>query len=233
MNINWTNSLLFFCNSLLFFSAHAQKYEDDYYQNCKIAIDLYTDNKNYFEELGEETGLSSQFLFSIVAPEITQYNYLSDKIETYSLKVFYVQGGKEYSNFSIGVFQMKPSFVEQLEDFITNNKTLKSKYSGYLIKKDTEREIRVERVKRLESLDWQIKYLSLFCEIIKEIFFKDTGLEEKEILKFYATAYNTGFHKSKKEIERISKLLLFPHFSVKKYSYGEISLWFYDNITTN
>lgn len=44
-----------------------------------------------------------------------RYNALKDDIESESLKVLYVQFGKTYADFSIGVFQMKPSFAEGVE----------------------------------------------------------------------------------------------------------------------
>ena len=59
--------------------------------------------------------LNPYFVLAIVFPELIRYSKLQDVIESNDLKVLYVQFGDTYSNFSIGRFQMKPSFCEQLE----------------------------------------------------------------------------------------------------------------------
>ena len=174
--------------------------------------------------------MSAEFLFAIVAPEITQFSYLSDKIETYSLKVFYVQNGKDYSNFSIGVFQMKPSFIEDLENYISANITLKNKYKKFLFENPNERQARVERVERLGSTEWQIEYLALFCAVVSHKFINMNFTDEEEKLRFYANAYNSGFHKTEQQIIEISKKALFPHFSRQKFKYSDIVIWFYREI---
>jgi hypothetical protein len=55
------------------------------------------------------------FMQSLVFPEVMRYNSLKDDIETESLRTLYVQFGQEYANFSIGIFQMKPTFAVQVE----------------------------------------------------------------------------------------------------------------------
>lgn len=56
----------------------------------------------------------AQRLQAIVFPEIMRYNGLKDGIETESLRTLYVQFGEDYADFSIGLFQMKPCFAQQL-----------------------------------------------------------------------------------------------------------------------
>jgi len=78
-----------------------------------------------------------------------------------------VQGGADYANFSIGYFQMKPSFVEQLEEFIQADSLLRRKYRDCLFIKPQERAARVTRVDRLITIEWQIKYLEILKSLLK------------------------------------------------------------------
>jgi len=87
---------------LLTVLSFAQEYHKQYPVECEYAVKFYGEYKIGFDNVAEKTNLDSKFVFSIVAPEITQFNYLSNIAETYSLKVLYVQGGKNYSDFSIG-----------------------------------------------------------------------------------------------------------------------------------
>ena len=123
MNINYGKSILFSAFFLFTFVGYSQNqtFEQLYSKECKKAFDFYKQHKSKFETAAEKIGLPPQMIFAIVAPEITQYSYLKNKIETYSLKVLYVQYGLAYSDFSVGFFQIKPSFVELLEKFATED----------------------------------------------------------------------------------------------------------------
>lgn len=223
---------LLFLFSLLSLSAQTQQREQEqYYQQypdeCSFATKFYKKHKNDFERTGYTLGLSGKFLFSIIAPELSQFGHLSNKVETASLKVFYVQGGKKYSDFSIGFFQMKPSFIERMEDSLKQTKTMIPTFASCLLPNSGSREARVERLNRLNDFYWQLKYLTLFCALIQSRFSDIHFSNEEEKLRFYAAAYNTGFHKSRNEIEIMENKALFPHFSNSKYRYSEIALWFY------
>jgi hypothetical protein len=206
-------------------------YAVQYGAECEKALAFYTEYENEFKAAAGAVGCSSAFLFAIIAPEYTQFNYLSNKIETISLKMFYVQGKKSYANFSIGFFQMKPSFVEQMEDTLLQHyKSLKERYSSCLITAPNIRTAKIERMKRLEQLIWQFRYLSLFYDLVTARFEKKQFVSDEEKLLFYASAYNTGFHKSETDIEQIGQKALFPHFASPKYRYNDIALWFYKQV---
>jgi hypothetical protein len=210
-----------------------QSYCERYGQECAFAASFYETHRTDFKQAAECTGLSSSFLFGIVAPELTQYGYLKDKLETYSLKVLYVQNGKSYADFSIGCFQMKPSFVERLEECASTDSLLNRKYASCLFSVPEARASRVERIDRLGTVEWQITYLVLFCEVISRKFGKLIFSNEAEKLRFYASAYNCGFHKSEQQIKETAQKSLFPHFSSVKYHYDDIALWFYKTIETH
>src|SRR5690349_1204457 len=52
---------------------------------------------------------------AIIFPELIRYNAVFDALEIESLKFLYVSEGTDYANFSVGFFQMKPSFAEMVE----------------------------------------------------------------------------------------------------------------------
>jgi hypothetical protein len=229
MSTNYKYNLLFLF-ILLSDMAKAQPCLEQYGQDCAFATLFYETHRQEFEKTAKRTGLTASFLFAIVAPELTQYSYLRDKVETYSLKVFYVQNGKSYSDFSIGFFQMKPSFIERMEDSLQTINRLHEKFKNCLMSEPDSRKARVERVQRLSQLEWQFEYLALFCELVRERFPSKSKLSENDKLIFYAAAYNTGFHKSEALIEQMAQQALFPHFLREKYRYSDIALCFYRTV---
>jgi hypothetical protein len=142
----------------------------------------------------------------------------------------YVQGGKSYANFSIGLLQMQPAFIEQLNDSIRANTELKAQFSDYLLNMPTARANRVEIVDRLSNAAWQIKYLTVFCIVINQHFAHIQFADEAEKLQFYTVAYNAGFHRTEADIKRIGQKSQFPHFSRQKFRYADVALWFYNEM---
>ena len=163
---------------------------------------------------------------AIVAPEVSQFSTIFDALEMQTLFIFYLNSGK--SDFSVGLFQMKPSFIENLERFISKNKSLKKKYH-YLLPKGSERDKRRFRLKQLSTLEGQLEYLSLFLDICKtktsEINFKD----DKDRLRYWATLYNSGLNLTHDQVIGMQGKTLFPHFS-SKFNYADVALEFYPGI---
>ena len=233
MSINCRKlAFLFFLSSAFAAESSGQDaaYAALYPEECHYAGEFYSLHKNLFENAAQNAAFEPQMLFAITAPELTQFSYLSDKLETYSLKVFYVQKGKAYSDFSIGCFQMKPSFVELLEETAAADAVLKTKYAACLFANPDEREARVTRIDRLCTVEWQLTYLSLFCEIVRKRFGGLAFSGREEELRFYAAAYNCGFFKSEQQIKDMMQKTLFPRFSQQKFNYSDIAVWFYREI---
>ena len=208
-------------------SCFSQSYMELYPKECYYAKDFYVQHQTLFETAAQKTGLPAKFLFAIVAPELTQYSFLSNKIETYSLKVMYVQFGKGYSDFSIGYFQMKPSFIEALENTVTADKELKLSFHDCLFSEPDSQQARVERIDRLNTVEWQIKYLTLFCVVVNQRFSNVTFANENEKLQFYASAYNCGFYKTESKIKETGDKYSFPHF-FQKFKYSDVAIEFYN-----
>jgi hypothetical protein len=171
------------------------------------------------------------FLQSIVFPELMRYNQLKDGIETESLRTLYVQFGEEYANFSIGLFQMKPSFAIAVE---TKAKQLFSDSIYQELQLDyinvNEQATRQERVERLGDENWQQVYLCAFVCICNEIYKAKTFTNEIEKLQWYATVYNAGFDKADSYIvKKIAEdnFYLTQGMPNKKFRYAAIVKWFY------
>jgi hypothetical protein len=199
-----------------------------------------TTAKDRLQKLNESFVLCSKlcnqsplFMQSIVFPEVMRYNSLKDGIETESLKTLYVQFGQEYANFSIGLFQMKPSFAVQVETKVKQlladsiYRELQLEYE----EKDEE-DLREKRIERLQDNEWQLVYLTSFICICNEIYKQMQFKSEEEKLQWYATIYNAGFDKTN---EYISKKIKQEHFYLdqgmpdKKFKYAAIASWYYSN----
>ncbi|MRX67413.1 hypothetical protein SAMN06265349_1011098 [Flavobacterium resistens] len=178
-----------------------------YRQEINRAFSLLKKKKKFIDL--ELLNTQKAQILSIAFPEILRYDSYSDYLETSSNRILYVNKGKEASDFSTGYFQMKPSFLENLENYVANTEDLKT-YQWVLIQNKDEKEARKERINRLANLQWQLRYLKVFWFVAEykyqNINFKST--EEK--IRFYATAYNYGFTKPESEITKYQSAKKFP-----------------------
>lgn len=202
-----------------------------YKQESEFAIGFYSENKREFDQAARRTGLSAAFIFSIVAPELSQYHLLSDYAQVYALKVLYVQGGKAYGNFSVGLFQMSPSFIETLESKVANNHQLKELFPELIIP-GNNKSSRAKRIKRLEDKNWQITYLTAFCLIVNDLYSEVAFSCEGEELQFFAAVYNIGF-RSYEDIIRIRTIPVFPRFGILKFCYSKVANEFLNKLNHN
>lgn len=178
-------------------------------------------------EIFESLGAEPKECEAIVFPEILRYNRLVDRVQTSVLLGKYVKEGKESSNFSIGIFQMKPSFIEEIEKAWMES-PLKDEYELYF---DTsEREIaRHKRIKRISEAQWQCRYIAMFYRLMLE---REPSLKEispEQRLKYLATAYNYSFTATLPELETKMKTKTFhldflKFKNTKLYTYCELSL---------
>jgi len=166
------------------------------------------------------------FAIAIVFPEIMRYSEIKDKIEKGGLFSLYIYYGEKYANFSVGEFQMKPSFARQLEEDLTKMPKRKTMQYPAINTADIQY-ARKERVKRLDDLQWQVRYLALFIHIMDERYKNKQWASNAEKLKFYATAYNYGYTRPYEEIfEVINKKYFHLGWASmgERYCYADISL---------
>lgn len=137
---------------------------------------------------------------AIIFPEQLRFSHLQDGMEQAALHGLYVTGGKERANFSIGIFQMKPSFVEQVEAAWMKS-PLRHKYRLYFGLKD-HREQRRRRLERMQDERWQCVYLALFVRLMDERLPSLATMESEERIRLLATAYNMSFTASLEELQK-------------------------------
>lgn len=196
------------------------------------AYEFFDSHKLIESTLNEKIGRQRcLYAITIVAPEVYWYSSLSDKAETYTLKVLYAQTGK--GDFSIGYFQMKPSFAEQIENIIKSNNELKKKYYELFILDDTPQAIRAERVSRLSSLKYQTLYLAAFYEIAESKISKWSSNKEgqNQFLKNLATIYNGGLNISESKALQLQGKKQFPSMTTDKNNYSDLVVEFFQYLT--
>jgi hypothetical protein len=174
----------------------------------------------------------TRIALAAVFPEIIRFKSLEDKIQVRALKVLYVQYGRKYADFSIGHFQMKPTFAEQIERDYNRLFSAEEKTAAEIAPFDTgdSSPLRKERVVRLDDPQWQARYLRLFMMVMGRLYLGQAFEDDLEKLRFYATAYTTGYAKGEKAIRRMMPT---RHFHVQlllpktHHSYADIAVFYF------
>ncbi len=195
------------------------------------ALTYLKDNKTIIQKNLGKNNTDIRLLISVVFPEILRYNLLQNYTESTALELLYCNYGKKYADFSVGYFQMKPSFAEKLESYLDENKFIAFQ-EIYTYTSQDEVDIRRERIKRLNNTDWQLKYLNAVGFIVW-FRHRDLVFENKEAeLRFLAAAYNFNFLATADEIKEWSTKKAFPHGihykgKEKQYNYADIAIDFF------
>ncbi len=137
---------------------------------------------------------------AVVYPETQRYARLRDLMETTAVYGTYIATGQG-ADYSIGVFQMKPSFAEKLEQAWMRS-GLARRYGLWFDTADNATARRV-RIARLKKDEWQAIYLGVFLRLLylsygsfnKQGERTQDGLEAlpmEEQVRLCATAYNRG-----------------------------------------
>ncbi|MHC1704265.1 MAG: hypothetical protein AB9846_10190 [Tenuifilaceae bacterium] len=195
------------------------------------AVNYVQSQKQIFNSLFLRFGISSKEAISIVFPEIIRYNRFRDFAETTALEVIYVQRGKDVADFSIGHFQMKPSFVEMLEKELLLHDDLLQQFQ-IIVKfpsTNSESEIRYERLERLKQKDWQLQYLACFIRLAEKRFSKELIEKPQDRLLILSSAYNKGLNSNYNELKTLSEKKTFPFGSTinGRFSYFDVSNYFF------
>lgn len=203
--------------------------------------EIFVKNNDWFIPMISSAGVDSVFAISMVFPELIRYSAIRDQVEIQSLKVLYVQFGENYSDFSVGPFQMKPSFAENIEkdfELLSSHNDLNDFKDLYHIKTadfktrpgEDPVEARKARIHRLTDRDWQVKYLLMFIKIMEKTAPPEYLKDLPDKLKYFATAYNCGYWKNPETIlsEMTKKRFHTSLFETPdKYNYSDISWYFY------
>lgn len=199
------------------------------YQSGIVQVKKY---KSLLKKVSSQFSLSTDYVTAVAFPEFTRYSSIQNLLETKTMELLYVKGGKDAADFSLGVCQMKPSFVEHIETSVLKFSDLASKYALLISYPShlTEKEARTERIRRLKDVEWQFRYLCLFVELGEKIHLQGTSLSQVEKLAFLAAAYNYGLQKSKSSIESWMAVRAFPYgkaFGDKQVPYHEVAVTYY------
>lgn len=217
--------IISFASITVFTSNKFKEFFADDYDNGLNILEI---NKSKFNLIGERFNINPKHIKAIVFPETIRYNTFRNFLETSSLELLYVESGSETVDFSIGYFQMKPSFIEELETTLSKSNSLKQKYSFVYTysSKLTEKSRRSIRLKRLKNVDWQITYICCFIDYLS-VEYPELKSEETRMIQFYASAYNYGFKKPPESIHKWSKVKAFPYgraYEGDQFSYSELAL---------
>ena len=197
-----------------------------YPSQSRQAIETFESCRAELEEvLPGATDEDLRIAFAIVAPEAGCYNSLSDYFETAAVKNGYPSNGSP--DYSIGVFQMKPSFAESLENEVAKESALKAKYGSRLAYGCSDvASKRRERVSRLASTNWQIYYLAVFVDVVKKRTSTWNLKDPESKVRYWSTLYNAGLYLSKARVEQRQGVKQFPR-GTKEFNYSAVALELY------
>jgi hypothetical protein len=218
--------LIAFLQSL---SSQDLNYRDLFGEDWKKAAAFEKENRNWIEPVLNKNQISYPLAMSIIFPEIVRYSAVSDKIEITLLKTLYVNLGDDYADFSIGIFQMKPSFAElirkmapEIIGYSQDTINFQKNQSGDIT------DFRKSVIADLENPKIQIVYLIAFIKICEKNF-NTPEKDEFSRVRFLATAYNSGFNKTEAEIESKTGKKFFNTklYRTENYCYADVSLFWY------
>ena len=148
----------------------------------------FESRKSQIYQLANQYNVDPKLLSSIVFPELIRYSHLKDKVEISALYSLYVLFGKEFSNYSVGMFQMKPSFIEKLETEIVKYPDIETAFMINQFPDNlSEKNLKSLRIQRMTDSQWQVKYLISFMKIIEKNFFDYLSKieDERDVVRFF------------------------------------------------
>jgi hypothetical protein len=225
------NLLLFLIFSLINNTSFGQTYCKDYPNNCEKAIIFFQNNESVLNTIASKYGFDAKFIYSLVAPEVANFSEFEEDYQNASLLLLYINFCDSYIDFSVGHFQLKMSFLENLENEVKLNNSL-SMFNFIIYFEATNKEgVRTERLKRMQDYKWQFEYLCLFYKYM-EVKYKNTIFENiEDKLRFYSTAFNHSYTSDYSEILKWEKIAYFPQgFLNSKYIYCEICIELYNKL---
>ncbi|MDO5571123.1 MAG: hypothetical protein Q4F97_06615 [Bacteroidales bacterium] len=205
----------------------SQSYEQILSKDWERAMECVAENGQMWNEVFAEFDLDARECEAIVFPELLRYSHLRDYMEQGAVRALYVQGGKQSADFSIGMFQMKPSFIEMVESAWMHS-TMRHEYGLYFDCSDNV-QARSARIKRLVESKWQCIYLSMFVRLIIKREVEIAAMTADRRVGLLATAYNVDFAGTVEQLNKWQKMRRFyldfiPTASTIYYAYADIAV---------
>lgn len=191
----------------------AVNYAAHYGDSYQKAQDWVQEHQSMLQVQAAYHGLEAKELSAIIFPELIRYNEWQNLLETEALALAYVEGGAAWADFSIGAFQMKPSFAETIEQCLQDSPEGQTAFSQLLPQANhTPMEKRQARLDRLCTIQGQVQYLCAFvvCMQARTGFGLVTPTAAQKIT-LLATAYNSGFQQDWPTLQRRSRQHFFPY----------------------
>ncbi len=193
----------------------------------KDAERLAEGHRSVWNEVFESLGVDARECEAVIFPELMRYNRVKDGIEHGVLLAPYIRKGVEGADFSVGMFQMKPSFAEQVEEAWMRS-GMRHEYGLYFILDDSE-DVRRRRVERLGDESWQCVYLGIFVRLMMEREPSLLQMSAEDRVALLATAYNYSFMAPMDQLEKRRRQETFHLEFIKSkktkcYSYGELAV---------
>jgi len=212
--------------------AQTPDYRSVFGSNWIKAEAFVSDNQHWMKEYTDKYNIEFPRALSIVFPELIRYSAIRDIAETTMLKTLYINLGDEYADFSIGQFQMKPSFAEDLIEKVWSlNDSAFQKIFKDRESMGDKKLFRSLIVADLEDPVRQFEYLMVFLKICEKEY-PVKLMPEEYAIRFLSTAYNCGLNKSESYILQMEEKKFFSTGLIKndRYSYSDISLsWYLNN----
>jgi hypothetical protein len=211
-------------------SAQPLNYSEIFGSDWQKAVTFLEENNSWLKPSLEKYNTSYREAVAVIFPELVRYSAIRDKMEITLLKTLYRNLGDDYADFSVGVFQIKPSFAEKIrsqapEVMGKKAKLLFKRRSYYKYDYDYRAAIIID----LENPQTELNYLIAFFAICRDRFAPDQ-MDEESRIKFLATAYNSGFWKSKEDIMKMEEKKFFNTklFKTENYPYSDVALFWYN-----
>ncbi len=225
--------LIFFLSGSTFPPIQAQEpsYPDIFGDNWTKARQFVADNQSWMRLKCAQFRVDYPLAVSMVFPELIRYSALRDRMEITLLKTLYTYKGSEYSDFSVGVFQIKPSCAEAVLRSLSERDERKLYRHFYQIYHSLPvREFRSSVVRELEDPVSGFLYVIAIIKILDRLYSSTRWESRDEMIRFYAAAYNSGFLGGEKHIRSMMEEHAF-HTGMRKpgkcFSYPGISAAFY------
>ncbi len=201
------------------------------YPKAYTEATLFLNRQSWMKDSLIKRAVDPDIALAIVFPELIRFHELQNKMEVTALKTLYIQYGALYADFSIGRFQMKPSFAEEIEKSWNNLQSKPTALSQITFPILDTKENRIQRLIRLDHIQGQLLYLSIFYLVVEQRFKGVTKSKQEKVL-LYATAYNSGYNRP---ISKLAESIFAKTFYTELirtplticYSYADIALFFY------
>ncbi len=221
--------LLVYGSSTAFSINYQKAFGSDWTQAEQFVREHCAEWKPIFEEFGVDADVA----VAVVFPELIRYSRWQDAIETAAVNGLYVSGGKSKANFSIGRFQMKPSFAEEIDEEWNRSKLAREFDFVFDIRDAAD--ARRNRLKRIGTLEGQCRYLSIFLRLMYLRHPQLSKQSKEQQIRFLATAYNCDHTVSWEQNLRMQKQRIFhtdmiKTRSTKTYRYSDIAVAFYRHV---